>query len=110
MRAQPRCNGAATTRLHLGKTHLQPRRFRVAPAESVGSWLAQQNSSTLGPWFTAAGYRTAFLGKTVNGAGDSVPSGWTFWGGFTNTGTYTYTDAVQVGRAAEGEPVLEEGA
>jgi len=96
VREQPFCCGTATNGLGHGLLATPP--ILHAPAESVSSWLAQQNSSTLGPWFTAAGFRTAYLGKTINGAGDSVPSGWTFWGGFTNTGTYAYTDAVQVGR------------
>ena len=72
-----------------------------AGAASHAAWHAVQNTSSLGPWFTAAGYYTAFLGKTVNGASDSVPRGWTHWGAFTALGTYAFTSAVQVRAVVE---------
>ena len=69
---------------------------------SVAHWAKLQNH-TIGSWFTAAGYYTAFLGKYVNGMECDVPSGWRHWGGLTCThwkgmqlgGTYNYYNASQ---------------
>jgi arylsulfatase A-like enzyme len=50
----------------------------------------QLQSSTLGTWLQAAGYRTALMGKYLNGYGGVVvPPGWDFWRGSTQ-GYYNY--------------------
>jgi arylsulfatase A-like enzyme len=43
--------------------------------------------STIGTWLAAAGYRTAYLGKYLNGyASAVVPPGWTAWAATTTLG------------------------
>lgn len=51
--------------------------------------LAPQENSTLGAWLQAAGYRTALIGKFINGYhGSHVPPGWTDWRGFVKGNYY----------------------
>lgn len=51
--------------------------------------LAPQENSTLGVWLQAAGYRTALIGKFINGYhGSHVPPGWTDWRGFVKGNYY----------------------
>lgn len=51
-----------------------------------------QSSSTLGDWFQAAGYRTASIGKYLNGYAElspTIPSGWDEWTAFVDdTGNF----------------------
>jgi N-acetylglucosamine-6-sulfatase len=71
---------------------------------SMGRWLAIQNN-TLGAWLTAAGYYTAYQGKSINGLEVFVPSGWRHWGGFMGAlGTYNYRNSTpyNVSFAADG--------
>jgi arylsulfatase A-like enzyme len=57
---------------------------------------ALRESDTLGPWLEDAGYRTAFVGKYLNGYGGSdaerVPPGWTEWHALTDPTTQDYYD------------------
>jgi N-acetylglucosamine-6-sulfatase len=48
---------------------------------------------TVGAWFSAAGYRTGFIGKYLNGytARDGAPPGWDRWDPLTQ-GVYDYRD------------------
>ena len=48
-----------------------------------GGAASFDDSSTLGTWLQAAGYRTAYIGKYLNGYWlDEVPPGWTRWVGY----------------------------
>ncbi len=51
---------------------------------------------TLGVWLQAAGYRTAFVGKYLNGYGlddpEHVPAGWSEWHGLLEPTTQNYYD------------------
>ena len=62
-----------------------------------GSITAFDNANTLAMWLQAAGYRTAFVGKYLNGYGQFtsqtyVPPGWTDWQGLIDPSTYTAYD------------------
>lgn len=66
-----------------------------------GGAVAFNDSSAVGLWLQAAGYRTGFYGKYLNGydnlwdttAGDApyVPPGWNEWHGMKNVAYYDYT-------------------
>ena len=50
------------------------------PKEPFGGFPAFHDASTVATWLHDAGYRTALLGKYLNGYGDSyVPPGWDHW-------------------------------
>jgi N-acetylglucosamine-6-sulfatase len=54
-------------------------------------------ATTLPTWLQAAGYRTMFVGKYLNGYGEgpystTVPTGWDRWNGLAGDGTYSYTN------------------
>lgn len=50
------------------------------PKEPFGGFPAFRDSSTVATWLQEAGYRTALMGKYLNGYGDSyVPPGWDRW-------------------------------
>jgi N-acetylglucosamine-6-sulfatase len=57
---------------------------------------ALRENGTLGPWLQDAGYRTAFVGKYLNGYSTSdpgdVPPGWTEWHALTDPTTQDYYD------------------
>jgi N-acetylglucosamine-6-sulfatase len=57
---------------------------------------ALRESETLGPWLQDAGYRTAFVGKYLEGYGledpQDVPPGWTEWHALTDPSTDRYYD------------------
>jgi N-acetylglucosamine-6-sulfatase len=57
---------------------------------------ALRESDTLGPWLQDAGYRTAFVGKYLNGYGldnpEQVPPGWTEWHALTDPTAQNYFD------------------
>jgi arylsulfatase A-like enzyme len=50
-------------------------------------------TNSLGPWLQAAGYKTALIGKYINGynAAAGVPPGWNEWQGKSGSGYYNYT-------------------
>lgn len=55
---------------------------------------ALDETSTIGTWLQAAGYRTGFFGKYVNGYeafAPYVPPGWTTWQAFETPSYYGYT-------------------
>ncbi|MGH3507276.1 MAG: sulfatase family protein, partial [Nocardioidaceae bacterium] len=62
---------------------------------AYGGYAALDNTQTLGTWLQNAGYRTAYLGKYLNGYGfwDAVgpEPGWTSWHP-TIRGTYNYSN------------------
>ena len=50
------------------------------PKQPYGGFPAFHDSSTVATWLHDAGYRTALLGKYLNGYGESyVPPGWDHW-------------------------------
>jgi N-acetylglucosamine-6-sulfatase len=57
---------------------------------------ALREADTLGPWLQDAGYRTAFVGKYLNGYGTSdpenLPPGWTEWHALADPTTQDYYD------------------
>jgi N-acetylglucosamine-6-sulfatase len=57
---------------------------------------ALRESDTLAPWLDDAGYRTAFVGKYLDGYGlddpEQVPPGWTEWHALTDPTTQNYYD------------------
>jgi N-acetylglucosamine-6-sulfatase len=57
---------------------------------------ALRESETLGPWLQDAGYRTAFVGKYVDGYSlddpEDVPPGWTEWHALTDPTAERYYD------------------
>ena len=59
-----------------------------------GSYDRLETSSWLPLWLQAAGYRTAHLGKFLNGYGDAIPTevppGWDEWYATTGRETYRY--------------------
>ncbi len=64
-------------------------------AASLAAWRVIENN-TIGSWLTHAGYRTAYLGKYLNGLETTVPAGWNWYGGFDGiVGTYNYYSAQQ---------------
>jgi N-acetylglucosamine-6-sulfatase len=59
----------------------------------LGGFVAFRDASTIATWLRrGAGYRTALVGKYLNGyvSNSYVPPGWTRWFAFTNLGYYTY--------------------
>jgi len=61
----------------------------VAP---LGGVTAFNPSHTLGTWMRAARYKTAYIGKYLNGYGAStpLPPGWTEWNVMSGRGLYNY--------------------
>ena len=60
-------------------------------ARPFGGWSWFEDSSTVATWLKRAGYRTAYLGKYLNGyRGPEVPPGWDRWVGYWN-GFFNYT-------------------
>ena len=56
-----------------------------------GGAASFDDSSTIATWLRRAGYRTAYVGKYLNGYwGDYVPSGWDRWVGY-NGGYFNYS-------------------
>jgi N-acetylglucosamine-6-sulfatase len=57
---------------------------------------ALRESETLGPWLQDAGYRTAFVGRYLDGYGlddpEDLPPGWTEWHALTDPTTERYYD------------------
>jgi arylsulfatase A-like enzyme len=57
---------------------------------------AFDQQQTLGPWLQQAGYRTAFVGKYLNGYGlgnpEQVPPGWSEWHALLEPTTQNYFD------------------
>ena len=57
---------------------------------------ALRESETLGPWLQDAGYRTAFVGKYLDGYGldepEDLPPGWTEWHALTDPTAERYYD------------------
>ena len=77
-------------------------------------------SSTIASWLQAAGYRTAFYGKYLNGytEADAPPPGWDEWHAANNDGYFQvempggkigYTRAGNFTRSAEGQLVTQQG-
>jgi N-acetylglucosamine-6-sulfatase len=68
----------------------------VISDEGANALPALRESDTLGPWLQDAGYRTAFVGKYLNGYGlddpEQVPPGWTEWHALTDPTTQSYYD------------------
>jgi len=62
------------------------------------------DSSTLATWLQAAGYRTDFVGKYLNGYGvrdtTYVPPGWSHWVSFIDNGPRYYDYTLNVDRTA----------
>lgn len=70
-----------------------------APRHGVtgNSALGFDDESTLATWFQAAGYRTALLGKYLNGynfLSPEIPPGWDEWRAFVNDGNNFFTYAL----------------
>jgi N-acetylglucosamine-6-sulfatase len=68
----------------------------VISDEGANALPALRESDTLGPWLQDAGYRTAFVGKYLNGYGlddpEQVPPGWTEWHALTDPTAQSYFD------------------
>jgi N-acetylglucosamine-6-sulfatase len=68
----------------------------VISDEGADALPALRESDTLGPWLQDAGYRTAFVGKYLNGYGledpEQVPPGWTEWHALTDPTSQSYFD------------------
>lgn len=62
--------------------------------------------NTVGRWLQDAGYRTAMVGKYMNGMGTSTarPEGWTRWNPFLGRTDFTTTTF-----AGDGDPVVRQG-
>jgi arylsulfatase A-like enzyme len=87
--------------------------------EPFGGFRAFDDGSTVATWLQDAGYRTAMLGKYMNGyAGSYVPPGWDEWfATYQNGGFYDYVAADDYvmktygsDRGAYGTTVLAENA
>lgn len=65
-------------------------------APPAGGYARLKQAETLPVWLQAAGYRTAHLGKYLNGYGLGdpleVPQGWTHWYGLVDPTTYRLYD------------------
>jgi arylsulfatase A-like enzyme len=77
--------------------------YRNESSRPLGGWAAfrDDESSTVATWLRAAGYRTALVGKYMNGygGGGAVPPGWSDWFAYVGApGYYDYrvTDNGQV--------------
>lgn len=61
-------------------------------APPAGGYTRLNHANTLPVWLSAAGYRTAHLGKYLNGYGErnprEVPPGWAHWFGLVDPTTY----------------------
>ena len=61
----------------------------------AGGYAKLDHSNTLPVWLQNAGYRTAHIGKYLNGYGAGnpleIPPGWTEWRGSVDPSTYRYT-------------------
>ncbi|MCB1706372.1 MAG: sulfatase [Halioglobus sp.] len=68
-----------------------------------GEGQAGRESSTIATWLQAAGYRTGFVGKYLNGYGEQapvgvtepatyIPAGWTHWSGLLGQSAYRLYD------------------
>ena len=68
-----------------------------------GGFQALDPTQEASAWFRSSGYRTAFVGKFLNGyhPGDVRPAGWTRWDALTR-GVYDYVDFSMTG---DGDPV-----
>lgn len=68
-----------------------------------GGFQALDPDEEASVWFRDEGYRTAFVGKFLNGyhPGDVRPAGWTRWDALTR-GVYDYVDFTMTG---DGDPV-----
>lgn len=59
-----------------------------------GGWHALDSSETLAVWLDRAGYRTGWIGKTLNGYGRpnarEVPPGWDLWSAQLSPGMFDY--------------------
>ena len=54
-------------------------------------YRAFREESTIATWLQAAGYRTGYVGKYLNGyRGPHVPPGWSRWVAFTGAGFFNY--------------------
>jgi N-acetylglucosamine-6-sulfatase len=58
----------------------------------LGGVTAFDPDHTLGTWLRSAGYKTAYIGKYLNGYGSStpLPRGWTEWDVLSGRGLYNY--------------------
>jgi N-acetylglucosamine-6-sulfatase len=57
----------------------------------LGGFASFRDESTLATWLDDAGYRTALIGKYLNGyPGSYVPPGWDRWVAFRSAGYYRY--------------------
>jgi N-acetylglucosamine-6-sulfatase len=70
--------------------------YRNENTEATGGWQAFRDDerSTVATWLDAAGYRTALVGKYLNGYGGDghVPPGWNQWLAYIGApGYYAYT-------------------
>src|SRR5215213_4461903 len=70
--------------------------YRNENTEATGGWQAFRDDerSTVATWLDAAGYRTALVGKYLNGYGGDghVPPGWNQWLAYIGApGYYDYT-------------------
>jgi N-acetylglucosamine-6-sulfatase len=66
--------------------------YHNAPAKPFGGFTAFDPSSTVATWLKAVGYRTAMIGKYLNGYhGTSIPPGWDDWfATYKNSAYYDY--------------------
>ncbi|MDP8978625.1 MAG: sulfatase, partial [Actinomycetota bacterium] len=83
------CCPARATTLTGRYTHNHPVRHNVPPTGGEPEFRRLgADQSTLATWLRDAGYRTAFVGKYMNGYNDTyVPPGWNKW--FARMGRYT---------------------
>ena len=70
---------------------------RRSPTAAPNALAAFDEHRTLGVWLQAAGYRTAFVGKYLNGYGlgndpEHVPPGWSEWHALLEPTTQSYFD------------------
>jgi N-acetylglucosamine-6-sulfatase len=76
--------------------------YHNATALPFGGWKAFDPTSTVATWLDAAGYRTALLGKYLNGyTGTSIPPGWDRW-------FVTYRDSAYYDYTASDNGVLRQ--
>ena len=95
----PLCGPARASFLAGQYAHNTGVRTNNSPASSFDQF---DDRNTLPVWLKRAGYRTAFLGKYINGyapgsakkPGSYVPPGWDRWYASINKGTYKYRNTV----------------